>query len=85
MTDRSLDGFAQRARLLDQPRPLQDIQITSLRQVTYEHQRAAMAAGYSSMAELAIDQLLAEVVALRDRVATLENDAAGGHVVQHGD
>ena len=65
-TDRSL--------LLEQdPQQLsENLQITSVKDADWRHQKAAMVAGYSSIAELAIDELLRMVRELEDRVAVLE-------------
>lgn len=59
-----------RRRLFDKdvtPTPL-----SSMREVTWEHQAIAMQLGYKSVAEMAVDELLDMVVKLAARVESLE-------------
>jgi hypothetical protein len=46
--------------------------LVSIRDATWVHQRYALAQGYNSILELALDELAAEVAALKARVDALE-------------
>ena len=52
--------------------------LVSIRDATWVHQRYALAQGYNSVLELAIDELAAEVSALKQRIDMLEARLAGG-------
>jgi len=48
--------------------------LASIKDATWVHQRYAMAHGYNSVLELAIDELAAEINALKQRMDALESD-----------
>ena len=76
MSERSLDAFREaRTKMLD-PEPGRGVALGSIRDVTWVHQRHALAQGYNSVLELAIDELAAEIAELKQRVQALE-DARG--------
>lgn len=52
--------------------PLSHRPLTSIREADWRHQADAMAKGYNSMAEYAIDELLAQILELRDRMDRFE-------------
>lgn len=56
--------------------------IESIRDADLRHQSAAMAAGYNSLAEMAIDELIGLVRALEERVADLENQTMPSRFVE---
>lgn len=49
--------------------------IRSLREVDWRHQSAALVAGYNSVTDMAVDELIVLVRDLQDRVDTLERFA----------
>ena len=51
--------------------------LRSLRDADWRHQRAAMVQGYSSLAEMAVDELIVLVRELQQRLDRLEGDVAG--------
>lgn len=53
----------------------ESLAFVGMRGKTYEHQAKAMAAGYSSTAEWAIDLLAADLLELRNRVDALDGGA----------
>lgn len=69
-----------RRRLFD--RDVTPTPLTSMKDVNWEHQAAAIKAGCKSVADMAIDELLDQVGKLEARVAALEG---GGVVVQEED
>lgn len=58
----------------------QEVRFPGMRGKTVEHQMQALAAGYASTAEWAIDQLAARLLALENRV-----DALDGGVSEEGE
>jgi hypothetical protein len=50
--------------------------LRSIRDATWVHQRHALAQGYSSLLEMAVDELAAEIAELKARLEVLED--AGG-------
>jgi len=48
--------------------------LASIKDVTWVHQSYAMAHGYNSVVEMAIDELVAEINALKQRLDALETD-----------
>ena len=63
----------ERALLLEHdPAKLDTPALRSLRDADWRHQRAAMVQGYSSLAEMAIDELIVLVRELQDRLTALE-------------
>ena len=78
MSERNLEAFREsRTKLLD-PDPGRGVALGSIRDVTWVHQRHAIAQGYNSVLELAIDELAAEINELKQRVTLLEERLAGG-------
>lgn len=70
-----MSGYhSDRSLLLEQdPQALsENLQITSVKDADWRHQKAAMVAGYNSVAELAIDEALAMIRDLQARVSALE-------------
>ena len=63
-----------RSLLLEQdPQALsENLQITSIKDADWRHQKAAAVAGYSTVAEMAVDELLRMVRELEERVSVLE-------------
>lgn len=51
--------------------------LNSLRDADVRHQQAAMAQGYNSLAEMAVDELVVLVRELQERMDRLEADMAG--------
>jgi len=81
MSERSLDAFREARQKLVEPDPSKlgpGLPLTSIRDVTWLHQRHALAQGYNSVLELAIDELAAELNELKTRVDALEACLAGG-------
>jgi hypothetical protein len=64
-----------RELLLEQDPQLlsENLELTSIKDADWRHQKAAAVAGYNSVAELAVDELLGMVRELEKRVAALEN------------
>ena len=52
--------------------------LASIKDATWVHQRYAMAHGYSSILELAVDELAAKIAELEQRIDQLEARLAGG-------
>lgn len=62
-----------RALLLERdPEKTAATPIKSLREADWRHQTAALVAGYSSLTDMAVDELIVLVRELQDRVAALE-------------
>ena len=74
MADRSLVSYDRRRLLEDEVRP---DRLHSLRDANWEHQAAAMAMGYKSVLEMAVDQLGDLVNELETRVEALERMRTG--------
>ena len=70
-----------RSLLLERdPENLKDgMALSSIREADWRHQAAAATAGYNSVAEMAIDELIGLVRELNDRIDALE-----GAMIQHG-
>lgn len=74
MSERSLSGRVStydRRRLFE--KNLTVGPITTMRDVNWEHQAVAMRAGYKSVGDMAIDELLDKIGELEGRVQALEN------------
>jgi hypothetical protein len=54
--------------------------IRSLRDADVRHQQAAMTQGYSSLAEMAIDELIVMVREMQERLDTLERQLGYGEL-----
>lgn len=68
-----------RSLLLERdPEKLAAEPLESIRDAGFTHQAAAMAAGYNSVAEMAIDDLVRMVRDLLERVERLEEDTPPG-------
>jgi hypothetical protein len=48
------------------------VALTSIKDATWVHQRHALAQGYNSILELAIDELAEQIATLKERVEALE-------------
>ena len=67
----------ERALLLEHdPAKLDTPPLNSLRDADWRHQQAAMVQGYSSLAEMAVDELVVLVRSLQERMDRLEADMA---------
>lgn len=79
MNERSIKGQSvstyDRSRLLgdDDPKPNT---ITTLKDVHWEHQAAAIGKGYRSVIEMVVDEMAAEIRSLNLRVEALEQQVA---------
>lgn len=66
-----------RSLLLERdPAKLAGPALVSIRDADFRHQKAAMLAGYSSVAEMAIDEMIAMMRDLQERVDRLERELA---------
>jgi hypothetical protein len=75
MSERTLEAFREARLKLGEPDPEKlgrGTSLQSIRDATWVHQRHALAHGYNSILELAIDELAAEIAALKERVDALE-------------
>ena len=54
--------------------------LRSLRDADWRHQQAAMVQGYSSLAEMAIDELIVLMREMRERLDTLERQLGYGEL-----
>jgi hypothetical protein len=75
MSERTLEAFREARLKLGEPDPAQigrGTALASIRDATWVHQRHALAHGYNSVLELAIDELAAELAELKARVEALE-------------
>jgi hypothetical protein len=81
MSERTLDAMRE-ARLLllerDPARLGRGTSLQSIRDASWVHQRYALAHGYNSVLELAIDELAEQVRELQSRIDVLEARLAGG-------
>jgi hypothetical protein len=75
------DAFREARTLLtehDPERVGRGVALASIRDATWVHQRHALAQGYNSVLELAIDELAEQVRELKQRLDALEAARAGG-------
>jgi hypothetical protein len=81
MSERTLEAMRE-ARLLllerDPARLGRGTSLQSIRDASWVHQRYALAHGYNSVLELAVDELAAEISSLKQRIDALEARLAGG-------
>jgi hypothetical protein len=68
----------------DEHRIGRGISLTSIKDVTWVHQRHAMIQGYNSVLEMAFDELAAELGELKGRVEALEAEIENGRMLGAG-